>query len=533
MPLGVVNTKSKSIWDDIVPFVDKIVGAYTKSQEAKWENEWTQAYIKDIEKAGSKDDINDILLQSTMPKENLDIEGAKTFANEAMSMLAQKEIIIGGLEAPGTPSLPSRTKLGQTDKMKGTVGSGTKVMPQAQESHIVPDKMEFNDLYKFVSELPTGKIDWSNTMNAFKDRLGKGRKLGTQAQQLLQMIGGEMRPENQRQKVQQDFEFTKDIKNTLYPEMVEDKPSSDYERWKADPEGFEAFKAVGKDETLKINIKELLENSDEWEIGSINVKGEPTLRRKDITKKSDFLTYDEAQKFIDTHKQPGYQYKIDPQPEGFNVSAEKVPVTPQGGGETNKLIPTYETINSIAEDLINPGNNYDTIMHNAQVKYDLTNAKLPSKVDQAKRAYDMFEGIITDEDNPFIDDKGMVTNPEAYADYYQDYEKYAKKYFEETGKILPKKYLSIEEAGKYTTAQWATGKWKGGAKPVRNEDGIPWSWEGDIDSNQIFYNEFQRTNQELIKAGKAPLTMQDIDWAGLSTEPGIDIEKLKKLIMNQ
>ena len=505
MPLGVVYTKSKSVWDDIVPFVETLVGAYQKSQETKWENEWTSAYISDLERSGTKQEVDDILLKSKMPKENLDIEGAKTFANEAMSLLAQKEIALGNLQ-PG--DVRPQTKL------KGKVGVGDNVRPQAmEETQLMPDKMEFNDLYKFVSELPTGKTDWGNTLGVFKERLEKGRALGTQAQQLLQMIGIDMKPENTRQKVEQDFNFAKKIQDL----GKEDEPSNMYEHWKADPENVEKFMNIGKEKKEVFDDDAFLQANPDMILKSQSSTGTRTYGLKSTSdKKWDFDSWKDAQAFVDSHDQKGFEWKIDPVKDGFNVTAVKK--DSGTGGGTKKITPTYQTINTVADDLTNPSIDYDTTMHNAQIKYNLEGVKLPTKADQAERAYNMFEQVIFDEDNEFIDEKGFVNDPEGYADYYKDYEKFSKIYYEQTGEILPKEYLSLEEAGKFTENTWGTGT-KGESRPVKNTENVEWNWLSDIDSTKLLFEEMKQNG----------LTPDDYDLEGLAKKKGIDVERLLQM----
>ena len=497
MPLGVVYTKSRSIWSDINPFLKQLGDAYVKSQETKWNNEWQLTAIADIEKANKPQEVTDFLEMQKIPKENLNLEKFKGFANDAMNLLTQKEMAMSPEDFQAQPGVKPVSQVSPT------------------QTKIMPDVKEFNELYKFVSELPTGKVDWADTLNVFKKKLESGRAIGSAGQQFLSMIMGQSMPTNQRQEVQQDFEFTKDIHETLYP--GEKAPTSDYERYKQDPEGFAAFKAVGKEPKVTFDYESFLKDNLGWQIDTIDSKGTVRVKRKDTTKKYDFKTWKEANDWTTANPQKGFDWKIDPQPEGFNVSAVKKTVTPQGG--TGKLIPTFGTINSINEALLNPGNDYDTELHNAEIKYNLEGVKLTSKADQAKNAYDMFEGIILHEDNEYIDEKGMVKDEEAYMDYYRDYERFAEAYFRETGTILPKKYLSVEEAGKYTTLQWAAGKAKGGNRPVRNEDNIPWSWQGDVDATQEFYNEMQRTDTKI----------EDVNLERLGKETEVDVDKLLQM----
>ncbi len=200
MPLSVVTASgpgTKSIFEKMNPFVEKIVGIYNQSQQNKWDNEWMSSAITDIENA-SNNQTTDLMSRINPPDDYIDTEGVKQFADSAMSMLMKKEVMTGGL----TPTAATTTEKPQTE--------------------IVPDKMEFNDLYKFVSELPTGKVDWTNTLGVFKKRLEGKRAIGSAAQSFLNQILGQSMPTDQRAKFEDDFKFSKEIQDVLYPESEQE-----------------------------------------------------------------------------------------------------------------------------------------------------------------------------------------------------------------------------------------------------------------------------------------------------------------------
>ena len=489
MPLDVVYTKSRSIWDDINPFLRQLGEAYKKSQQIKWDNEWQLTGIADIEKAIAAQEVPKLLEMQKQPEEYRDMEGFEKFAKDSVNLLTMKEI-----------------EMSPEDFVQ------TGVKPSQGQMQTVPDKKEWSELYKFVSELPTGKIDWTDTRQVFKKRLESGRAIGTAGQQFLNMIMGQSMLVNQRQKVEKDVAFTEELESIFFPK--EKAPSSDYERWKQDPEGFAAFKQAGRQPEMVFDWESFLKDNPDWQIKSISSKGDVSVGRKDTTKKYDFETWEEAQKWTKANPQAGFDWKIDPQPEGFNVSAVKKTVTP--GGIT-KTIPTYGVIQNINEGLMNPDKDYDTELHNAQVKYNLEGVKLASKADKYKSTYDMFERVIIGEE--YIDEKGVVQDEVEYADFYNDYEKYAKSYFDETGEILPKKYLSIEEAGKFEKIQWKGGVAKGDLKPVLNTENIPWSWQSGVDPTEAVFNQMQRTGTKL----------EDVNLEDLA-KVGVDVEKLKGLL---
>ena len=499
MPLGVVRTKSRSVWSDINPFLKQLGEAYKKSQQIKWDNEWQLAGIADIEKAIAAQEVPKLLEMQKQPKENLDMEGFEKFAKDSVNLLTMKEI-----------------------EMSPEDFAQTGVKPSQGQMQTVPDKKEWNELYKLVSELPTGKIDWTDTRQIFKKRLESGRAIGTAGQQFLNMILGQSMPVNQRQKVQQDFEFTKDIKATLFSETFDEeafyKEHPEMELKGATSTG---HKTYGKkaEEGKGIDIDTFIKSiGADLEISNVNVSGTGivnsfSLKPKDTTTDVDIkATIAKAEEWVRNHP--------DTEIDDINFKTGSVSIgrksKTQTGGIT-KTIPTYGVIQNINEGLMNPDKDYDTELHNAQVKYNLEGVKLASKADKYKSTYDMFERVIIGEE--YIDEKGVVQDEVAYADFYNDYEKYAKSYFDETGEILPKKYLSIEEAGKFEKIQWKGGVAKGDLRPVINTENTPWSWQSGVDPTEAVFNQMQRTGTKL----------EDVNLEDLA-KVGVDVEKLKGLL---
>ena len=193
MPLGVITVdygKHESIFEKLNPFVDKLVTAYKQKQLNEWDNEWMTMAIKDIENASAPDTINALMEKQNPPEGYIDIEGATSFATDAVGMLRRKEIMTGNLPPNGD---------------------------------IFPDKMEFNELFAYVQSLPSGQVDWSNTLGLFKERLESKRKMGDAAQQFLNQILGQGIPD-QRARFENDFNLSKNIMQTLYPETEQVDP---------------------------------------------------------------------------------------------------------------------------------------------------------------------------------------------------------------------------------------------------------------------------------------------------------------------
>ena len=199
MPLDVIQInrgKQESIFEKLNPFVDKLVGAYKQKKQNEYDNEWISAALADIDQANSKQQTDSFLLKKDPPEDYIDVEGMTKFANDSINILNWKEQV----SPTTTPSIEGQT----------------------QQKELLPDVKEFNELYKFVSELPTGKVDWTNTREVFKKRLDSGRAMGAQAQNFLNMIIGQSMPTDQRAKFEQDYDLASKMKKELYPETEEE-----------------------------------------------------------------------------------------------------------------------------------------------------------------------------------------------------------------------------------------------------------------------------------------------------------------------
>lgn len=507
-PLEVIYMpdEPKSIFETLVPFVQKLVDSYKQTQQTKWDNEWMITAIGDIEMSSSKENVDAYILKQEMPKDFMDVEGATKFATEAMGLLQQKEIATGGLTPEPEAQITPKAGIGAQ-----AIGQITGEQPAGEQTELMPDVKEFNELYKFVSELPTGKVDWTNSLNVFKQRLESGRAMGTAAQQFLTMIMGQMMPTDQRAKFEGDVKLSKEIQETLYP-----KPASDYERWLQDKESFEEFKAIGKEPTF--DFEKFLKENPDWEIKTITSAGNVSIGRRDTTKKWEFDTWEEARNWAKAHPQEGYEWKVETQGEGFNVTAMQKTVTLGAA----KLVPTPGLIASYREDFNNPENDPIMIQNDFELKYETKNIKNPPTLEErAKKIYDFsLKGGIESyglQDEDVVDKEGFVKDLAEYAGLYKEYEQGAREYYDATGKALPKKYLSLEEAGKYTGLTWGKGE-KGGYRPVLNTENIPWSWESGSNKTLQFV-------KEAIANGR---TFEDYNPEVLRSM-GIDIDEAKRL----
>jgi len=180
MPLDVVyqnRGKDPSIFDSLNPFVEKLVGAYKQSQQNKWDNEWNMEAWDAIDRAERKNS-NSLINNIDQPKEYEDIEGATIFAKEIvgnMSMATPQ--VTGQAENLLQQKLPAIYGQPQSDQQ------GKKEQPE-----LMPDKTEFNTIFKMVSELPTGKVDWSSVKAMFNERIAEGKELGAMAKSFMAQI---------------------------------------------------------------------------------------------------------------------------------------------------------------------------------------------------------------------------------------------------------------------------------------------------------------------------------------------------------
>jgi hypothetical protein len=478
VPLDVIQMPNyQSGWSQLNVFADKLVNAYKEAQLKKWDNEWMAIAISDIENANKQDDLLDKI---EPPSGYIDTEGIKQFSDNALGMLQKKELMAGGLNEGVTAplsQLPDKTG---------------EAKPQ-----LLPDVQEFNDLYKFVSELPTGKVDWTNSLNIFKKRLESKRALGSQAEQFLNMILGQA-PTDQRAKFEADFNLAGNMKDVLYPDQT---PKSEMEMYLNNPEEYKKYKEAGR----------VPEKPTEWD------------KKVDIIMQLN-PTEDELKKFLGVYIPPENQTEFDKK---FDLVMKTNPspnelkkflgtyIAPETSSA--KKAPTYEEVKAINKDLLDPLNDYDTIYQRASVEDDLTvkGLGIVTKADRAKKIYDYalagddealginnYDAIDSKGNNiAVIDKKGNVKDVELYEELYNEYEQGAKEYYEATGKLLPKEYLSLEEAGTHGATIF---DWNGGQNPVLNTKNVEWSFlpkigETRVDDKGIIWKYIGDNKWESIK----------------------------------
>mgnify|MGYP001101752301 FL=1 len=542
------------IFQDRMRTVAAIVENYKQWQEKKWDAEWQQAALSDIDKA--KNQQTDILLENiNPPADKIDVEGATQFADKAMGMLQQKELMTGGLELKQpdeagmvqkkeimTGGLESKSVVTATAPMKEekpeTAQSGT-------VSKTIPDISEFNELMKFVQDLPTGEVNWDNTLSLFEQRLQKKRSLGDAATQFLNQILGQG-VTDQRAKFEDDFNLAKDIRDTLYPEteqqeetfdpeaFLQSNPDMEITGYNSNTGGYTFRRKEQVEEKPQIDVNKLVTTLEENGMKLSSANFNPTtgnLSYSFTAEKPDTGTAKasweqnlaKAQQFVKNN--PDYEI-TGTNPDSGSVTISKM--KPQGEEGTNKTTPTYSIIQSINKDLLDPTKDYDRVLAQAGVKYDLSdpNINFVTKDERAKKIYEF--ALTGDEktygikDGDIVDEDGFVEDEAEYNLLYQEYEKGAKEYYEATGQLLPKEYLSPEEAGRFITLTPGKG-YKGGLKPVKNTENIPWRWAGNINKS--------KTNAFIHDAQASGYTLADYDIEELK-KAGVDIEKARKALGN-
>ena len=543
------------IFQDRMRTVAAIVENYKQWQEKKWDTEWQQAALSDIDKA--KNQQTDILLQNiNPPADKIDIEGATQFADNAIGMLQQKELITGGLDLkqPDEAGMVQNKEI-MTGGLEGSQEVATVTPPMKEEkpqtaqsgtvSKTIPDISEFNELMKFIQDLPTGEVNWDNTLSLFEQRLQKKRSLGDAATQFLNQILGQG-VTDQKAKFEDDFNLSKNIMQTLYPEteqqeetfdpeaFLQSNPDMEITGYNSNTGGYTFRRKEQVEEKPQIDVNKLVTTLEENGMKLSSANFNPTtgnLSYSFTAEKPDTGTakasweqnLSKAQQFIQSN--PDYEI-TGTNPDSGSVTISKM--KPQGEEGTNKTTPTYSIIQSINKDLLDPTKDYDRVLAQAGVKYDLSdpNINFVTKDERAKKIYEF--ALTGDEktygilDADIVDEDGFVEDEAEYNLLYQEYEKGAKEYYEATGQLLPKEYLSPEEAGRFITLTPGKG-YKGGLKPVKNTENIPWSWAGNINKS--------KTNAFIHDAQASGYTLADYDIEELK-KAGVDIEKARQALGN-
>lgn len=481
MPLGVITVdygKHESIFEKLNPFVDKLVTAYKQKQLNEWDNEWMTMAIKDIENASDPDTINALMEKQNPPEGYIDIEGATSFATDAVGMLRRKEI------SQNTPQ------------------NGASM----QNGDIFPDKMEFNELFAYVQSLPSGQVDWNNTLGLFKERLESKRKMGDSAQQFLNQILGQGIPD-QRARFENDFNLSKNIMQTLYPETEQVDPIAQaWDRAGKLPQDMRAdfLRQQGIDipEGDKLDYDALNEfmkaNNMKVKTSTVNDKGGQSFVLEPIQEEYDL---NDIAKMIKNAEQAGI--KLTYTKDGFSMSTtstagskpssdyerwladpesfEKFKSIGKDSSTDTGKPPTYGTAQNIKEDLIanvetkedynNEINRLKALnIDTSSFSYkDIVKEKYNQAMQWVKYSFDMIGAGIEQDEN--------YNYKQLYKDSWESAKKYDKEYQKETGKKL----LTAPGEERWAGEDMSRGRDKYGyvIGETKEIDGVTYEYIGD------------------------------------------------------
>jgi hypothetical protein len=474
MPLETIIVdygKQESIFEKLVPFVDKIVNIYNQKQMQEWDSEWMAMALKDIEKPSDPATLDALFSKVNPPEGYIDTKGATDFAKQALGSMTlheqmmgitpqqpdtqfgpvqQKEIMTGGLQPKASQTPATQTGVSQKQ-------------PGKEETQLIPDKMEWEELYKFVQELPSGQVDWSNTLNLFQQRLESKKKMGDAATQFMNMILGQQ--QDPRAKLREDVDLTDYLMKTLYPETEEvdpiatawDRASTLPQELRADylrehginiPEGakldYNALNTFMKDNNMKVKGT------------TVNSKGEPSFSLEPIEEEYELA---EIATMIKEAERQGI--KLSYTKDGLSMSTastsdkptsdyERWKNDPEGYAEFKALgketttdttkPPAYGTAKTIEADLMEKvetkadfnqeikrlkGLGIDTKTFNFP---NIMKKKYDSAMEWVKYSFDKMQaGIYEDEDYNY---------QQVYKDSWETARRYEEEYFKETGRKL-------------------------------------------------------------------------------------------------
>ena len=439
MPLEVIygpKYEQKSIFEHLDVFVQKITDAYKQKKLQEWDNEWMTMALKDIGKASEQETTDALLSKINPPEDYLDMEGMKGFAENAVGML-QKDVS------------PETTPEGQKQFM--------------------PNKMEWNELYKFVSELPTGEVAWDNTLELFKKRLEQGRALGERATSFLNTILGQG-VTDQRAKLEKDVNFTNYLMQTLYPEQA-DTVAEAWRRAEILPSErrIPFLKSYGIDipegETLDYDALNEFMQTNKLQIKNVTVndKGQKSFSLEPI--KGEY-NLSEIMNMMEEAKEAGI--KLSYSKDGFSMSliTEPTPEQPK--------LSTYATAKDIEADLKKNVENIDDFTRELR----RLKARNPNINFTPFETTEYFADLMKDKYNeslsvlqycaPYIeagiefDDKKELNYKETYREHWEKLNNYIEEYSRVTGIRLENPFIDLEE---YETTDikpwklWAKSTW--------------------------------------------------------------------------
>lgn len=287
MPLSVVTAnrgKDYSIFEQMAPFVEKLVGTYNQSQQNKWDMELQNSIISAIESADDNNQSDELIKKLYEPSPYIDTEGAIKAADVAMGMMMKKELMTGGLTpqtagqisgyGAGNIGLDNRKVLTMpngdykteesisfeedgVEILIPTIIDGVKVSDQeaidhyhktgeflgkfnsVEEANKYAEQLHLRQQEKYKPQQPelvpdkkewnevynifsnlSGEINWDDTLGIIKQRLESGREIGAMGQQVLNMILGQ-KQKDPREEYTKNAGLTDEYMNRMYPEGEE------------------------------------------------------------------------------------------------------------------------------------------------------------------------------------------------------------------------------------------------------------------------------------------------------------------------
>lgn len=439
MPLEIIYGKEQTsnIWEALSGVIDQISNTFKKSQQSKWEKEVMSSYIADIENAKDKEGVDlDIFNLTNPPSEIINPSGLEQFAKDTAGLLQQKEQMLGNLPKPIIQ--PQTT--GQ-------------VTPQAQPAKPLISQPDFQVIFNAIQNMPMGEIDFTNTLDLIKSKLGKSWSMTELVQSVLGNIGQANQPVDQRAKFESVLLLSKKVQDILYPEA--EKPSNMYEYWKQEPESVEKYMAIGEKPETNLDTEALntfmKDNNLKVKGVTVNEKGERNISLEPIEggepDLSDMLILIkklEEEGFNASYSKNGLSVGI---PEPKTVAEEKVTTT-----EVNFVDEKFKDVKTNTQ--------YDEALN--KVRLVDKSIPVPSKEKVFKYNYDEIIDYIKSciDSNGKIKEgvhpasKSKLTYEQIYEQAYVDLQEAIQEYKLATGVTFNNPYVSLEEYNKSDKTKW-------------------------------------------------------------------------------
>ena len=348
------------------------------------------------------------------------------------------------------PKAQQQTGLQQT----GLPQAGQSGLPQvaSQEGEAKIPKGDMFQLYNAVKSMPSGQMNWANlfkTMTAKKPYF-----MGTTGAEEFVMNQMQNQIKDPRDEMSKNIDLAAKYKEAFYPETTTDKPSSDYERWKADPEGYAAFKAVGKEPEKELDVNALntfmTDNGLKVKGVTVNEKGERNISLEpigggdpDLSEMLTLIKGLEANGFNASYSKNGLSVSI---PNPTTTGTLKTTTA-----EANFAEKQFEGIKTNSQ--------YDKAL--AKVRQIDPSVIVPSKIELFEDNYNAAinylrsaideNGQIREGEDPRS--KSKLTFEQAYSEWYNYLEQAVNEYRIATGETLDNPFISLEEYNKTDTAK--------------------------------------------------------------------------------